>query len=321
MTTEKRKRRMIYRGFQNKLKNRLKHIIGRRSASLFPLNRELPLPSGLTEQQLFEFVTSARVEDAPEDEMIAYGTHDFKRFVYTWGLVKDSQGSCLELGANPYFTTMMLDCFTDLDLSLANYFGPCENGVYSQNVLYKDIDGRKTLNKKFDYQHFNIEEDDFPYEDNNFNVVIFAEIIEHLQNDPCKVLREIKRVLKLGGYLVLTTPNVARLENVARIINGANIYDPYSGYGPYGRHNREYNCHELAMLLEHEGFELEMRFTADVHANLSATYVDLNKVSDLVRFRENDLGQYIFMRAKNTGVASIKKPTWLYRSYPEEELD
>lgn len=304
-----------------KLKSRIKRIKGRRSERSFPLNPELPLPPGVTEQQLFEFVTSARVEDAPEDEMKAYGTHDFKRFVYTWGLVKDIQGRCLELGANPYFTTIMLDCFTDLDLSLANYFGPCENGVYTQNVVYKNIEDRKIFKKKFDFQHFNIEEDDFPYEDTKFNVVIFAEIIEHLQNDPCKVLREIKRVLKPGGYLVLTTPNVARLENVARIINGANIYDPYSGYGPYGRHNREYNCHELAKLLEHEGFEVEMLFTADVHANQSAVYVDLNKVSDLVRFRENDLGQYIFLRAKNTGVAPTKKPSWLYRSYPTEELD
>ena len=207
--------------------------------SLFNLYPALPLPEGVTEEQLFDFITSVLVEHAPEEEMKAYGSNDFKRFVHTWGLSKDIKGRCLELGANPYFTTMLLDRYTSLELSLANYFGFSDNGEYSQTVSYKDIIDNKDYDTKFDYQHFNIEKDLFPYEDNQFELVIFAEIIEHLLNDPCSVLREIKRVLKSDGYLVLTTPNVARLENVARIIQGSNIYDPYSGYGPYGRHNRE----------------------------------------------------------------------------------
>ncbi len=53
----------------------------------------------------------------------------------------------------------------------------------------------------------NIENDRFPFSDNVFDLVIFAEIIEHLLNDPCRVMREIKRVLKPNGTLILTTPN------------------------------------------------------------------------------------------------------------------
>ena len=85
--------------------------------------RPLPLPHGITEKELFDFVTSIRVTDAPEEEMRNYGTHDFRRFVYTYGLVKNTEGVCLELGANPYFTTMLLKEFTNLELMLANYFG------------------------------------------------------------------------------------------------------------------------------------------------------------------------------------------------------
>ena len=298
-----------------------KKILSSQPEKIFPLNPALPLPQGYTEQQLFDFITSTRVEDAPEDEMKAYGTHDFKRFVYTWGLSQGINGHCLELGANPYFTTMLLEKFTSLDLSLANYFSFNENGEYSQVVKFKDVDNNENENIKLDYQHFNVEEDQFPYENNKFDVVIFAEIIEHLLNDPCSVLREIKRVIKPDGYLILTTPNVARLENVARIISGTNIYDPYSGYGPYGRHNREYNCHELAALLKHEGFEVEVLFTADVHTNSSSDYVDLDNIKDLINFRNEDLGQYIFIRAKNTGTVATKKPSWLYRSLPSEQLD
>ena len=170
--------------------------------------------------------------------MKAYGTNDFKRFVYTWGLAKGINGKCLELGGNPYFTTMLLKEFTNLDISLANYFGYKNNGEFTQTVSYRKLDKSKK-NEDLKFQHFNVEKDPFPYENDKFDLVIFAEIIEHLLNDPCSVFREIKRVLKPGGILILTTPNVARLENVARLIAGANIYDPYSGYGAYGRHNRE----------------------------------------------------------------------------------
>ena len=86
------------------------------------------MPEGRIEQQLFECVTSVRVKDAPEAEMKTCGMNDFKRFVYTWGLAKNINGECLELGENPYFTTMLFKKFTNLDISLANYFGYENNG-------------------------------------------------------------------------------------------------------------------------------------------------------------------------------------------------
>ena len=288
--------------------------------NLFPLRRPLPLPHGMSEDELFRFVTSVRVADAPEQEMRAYGTHDFRRFVYTLGLVNGLEGKCLELGANPYFTTMLLERFTKLELSLANYFGPIPAGLHTQDVSYANEANDTQNTKTFSYQHFNVENDLFPYADGEFDIVIFAEIIEHLLNDPCKVLQEIKRVLKPGGTIIVTTPNVARLENVARLISGENIYDPYSGYGPYGRHNREFNRHELVTLLQFVGFDVTEHFTADVHANRAATYADLNDLKVKLEFRKHDLGQYLFLKATNTTRASEKVPSWLYRSLPSEQL-
>ena len=109
----------------------------------FPLKPPLPLPEGVSEKQLFDFITSVRVQDAPEAEMKAYGTHDFRRFVYTWDMARDVKGKCLELGGNPYFTTMLLKEFSDLDISLANYFGEQVNGEYHQVVDYQSLNGNE----------------------------------------------------------------------------------------------------------------------------------------------------------------------------------
>ena len=289
--------------------------------ALFPLAPLLPLPDGLNEQDLFEFVTSVRVQDAPEQEMRSYGTHDFRRFVYTWGMTRGLSGKCLELGANPYFTTMLLKKFTNLEVTLANYFGHSTNEECTQAVDYRELISGEPKTEQLAFQHFNVENDVFPYADGQFDLVIFAEIIEHLLNDPCKVLREIKRVLKPNGTLVLTTPNVARLENVTRLIRGANIYDPYSGYGPYGRHNREYTCQELDQLLRFEGYEPTECFTADVHSNQADTFFTMQKLPNMLRCRRNDLGQYIFLKAISTPHGFLaQRPAWLYRSYPQGEL-
>lgn len=312
--------------------NRLRHsvildrvkrrLLGGKVTKMFPLMMPLPLPDGVTEKELYNFVTSVRVADAPEAEMKAYGEHDFRRFVYTWDLARTATGKCLELGSNPYFTTMLLDEFSDLEVSLANYFSLEENGEHTQRINYLSRDG-KTEHKELSFQHFNIEEDIFPYPDDEFDVVIFAEIIEHLLNDPCAVLAEIKRVLKPGGTTILTTPNVARLENIARLLSGANIYDPYSGYGPYGRHNREYNQHELYQLLDHMGFEVADVFSSDVHHNATEHFYSAEAIKGLLAKTPNrgsSLGQYIFIRARNVGPATPQKPSWLYRSYPDNEL-
>jgi SAM-dependent methyltransferase len=286
-----------------------------------PLIPPLPLPPSQNEEAIQALFSSCELEGAPKQELDNYWRQDWRRFVYTFGLTSSLKGSCLELGANPYFTTVLLHFFTPLRLTLANYFGPHFNATSTQALSVINPATAERQKLSFDFEHFNIEDASFPFASASFDVVLFCEVIEHLQSDPVNVLREIKRVLKPGGHLILTTPNVNRLENVARMLAGTNIYDPYSGYGPYGRHNREYNRHELAALLAYCGFEVEVFFSADVHDNGSANFFSLQSIVPLVKFRENDLGQYLFLRSRNSAPTRNKRPDWLYRSYPPSELE
>ena len=233
----------------------------------FQLNPPLPLPAGQTEADITALFGSVELEGAPKQELENYWQQDWRRFVYTYGIVSGLSGTCLELGANPYFMTILLKYFTELKATCANYFGPQFASRSAQNVSAIDPATGKRETHVMEFHHFNIEEAEFPFPSASFDAVLFCEVLEHLQSDPVKVVREIKRVLKPSGHLILTTPNVSRLENVCRMVAGENIYDPYSGYGPYGRHNREYNKHELAQLLQYCGFDIEQLFSADVHKN------------------------------------------------------
>jgi SAM-dependent methyltransferase len=58
-----------------------------------------------------------------------------------------------------------------------------------------------------------------PYPDASFNFVFAGEIIEHVMHTR-SFLSEIHRVLKPGGMVIITTPNLARIEDRFRFLLG-----------------------------------------------------------------------------------------------------
>ncbi|MCM8783413.1 MAG: class I SAM-dependent methyltransferase [Candidatus Omnitrophica bacterium] len=54
-----------------------------------------------------------------------------------------------------------------------------------------------------------------PFSDNSFDYVLFLEVIEHLYN-PYFVIQEINRLLKPGGLIILSTPNILNIRSRLR---------------------------------------------------------------------------------------------------------
>jgi len=302
---------------------RLRRVASERLIDPRKYQPELPLPGGLERKQIHDALTAVSIDNSASGELYGYASADLERFLYTLAMLPpDAAGSALEIGANPYFNTLLLRHFRPgLDLTLVNYFGPGAS-VGKQTVSFPGFSGvADTVEFKFD--NVNIETTSLPYPDSSFDYVVFCEVLEHMTQDPLRAVLELKRVLKSGACMVLTTPNAARLENIVAFLEGRNIYDPFSGYGPYGRHNREYTRHELHMLMTHCGFDAVSSFTANVHPDLppeQANAGTLNKAIAQVRLREHDLGQYLVTRWTNARPANEKLPGWLYRSYPNEQM-
>jgi SAM-dependent methyltransferase len=281
----------------------------------------LPVPAGHTRNSILDALVSVSIDGSKKGELTGYATADVERFLRTLDLVPTDANRILEIGANPYFNTLLMRHFRPkCSLSLTNFFNG-DPGILKQQISFSGFDGRPE-EFPLEFHNLNIEQHKFPFADGSFDVVVFCEVLEHLTIDPMAAMSEISRVLAPGGTLVLTTPNAARLENVVALLEGRNLYDPYSAYGPYGRHNREYTRHELHQLLTHCGFIPEASYTANVHDDIPATSVSGTSLAMLKETpnREFDLGQYFFTRWRKVEECDRRLPQWLYRSYPEDRM-
>jgi SAM-dependent methyltransferase len=137
--------------------------------------------------------------------------------------------------------------------------------------LNNDIEGaglwaaflERCRERKIEILGCEVEREPFPAATASFEAVLFCELFEHLHWNPFHTLREIFRVLKPGGLLILTTPNLRRAETLFRYLHDWGSQPPVSRTFRelfpsllYHRHNREYTASELDYFLGRQGKDL-----------------------------------------------------------------
>lgn len=102
----------------------------------------------------------------------------------------------------------------------------------------------------------------FPFPDNRFDLVLCMEVLEHIHDRGDSridiftasgiknIVAESFRVLRSGGHLFLTTPNVCCYNSIWRILRGKH---PFS----YQPHFRELALEDIMAYLKQADFEIE----------------------------------------------------------------
>ena len=90
------------------------------------------------------------------------------------------------------------------------------------------------------------------------DLVVLQEVIEHIPQPPYVVLNRIRKMIKPGGYLFLTTPNGHRLRNLLYMVFGKEILGLYK-YPEPGEalgHQHEYTLAQMRWQVLNSDFEL-----------------------------------------------------------------
>lgn len=90
-----------------------------------------------------------------------------------------------------------------------------------------------------------------------FDLIICAEVIEHLHTAPEHLLLFLKSLLNSRGILILQTPNAAALIKRLTLLGGKNPYERIRLNSENPGHFREYTSEELQSLARDAGFEIE----------------------------------------------------------------
>ncbi|MCR4321967.1 MAG: class I SAM-dependent methyltransferase [Candidatus Brocadiaceae bacterium] len=130
-----------------------------------------------------------------------------------------------------------------------------ENPIGSIDVGLKILKDHEVNLVKEDFW----EAKELPFDSGFFDVVTCFDVIEHFPQNPLPLLREMKRILKDGGTLIMCAPNLLSTARRSRLMLGIHPYMHFDlwmaeKYDKYYGHYREYTRKEYHILLERSGF-------------------------------------------------------------------
>lgn len=166
---------------------------------------------------------------------------------------------------------------------------------------------------------FDAERDVFPYSGGHFDTVLCCELLEHLPGDPMHMMGEINRILKPGGALVLTTPNIASLRALSAALQGyhpgffpAYIHPAEEGQETEARHNREYAPREISLLFRDAGFETALLETGEFRDVPHPEHEWVLHLLEHYNLSSELRGDGIYAVGVKQGPVRERYPAWLY---------
>ncbi len=280
-----------------------------------PLAEEQPSeghpPAALT--QLETAMARELLAWAPNQDARGYLIQHLSRLEDTLSLLPEgSPGQrILEMGCYMQLTPLLKDIKGYGEVR-GCYYGPAG---HTRQQTASATDGR-TFSCTVDT--FDAERDRYPYPDEYFDAVLCTELFEHLGYDPMHCLVEINRILKPGGCVLLSTPNVCSTRAIAAILTGYHpgFFPAFIRANPDGevdpRHHREYAPREIQQAFTDAGFAVESLRTGAYWSAPTPEHAWVQHLLEHYELQRELRGECIFALGRKCGPALNRYPGWLY---------
>ncbi len=269
----------------------------------------------LDRQAVAAYILSFAVESKPMEDYVRL---HLQRLVHTVEITPParpgSRNRVLEMG-----------CYMQLTPALGRFLGYQEmRGCYygqAGNTHHKVVYSANGERFECEMDLFDAERDAFPYPDAHFDTVLCCELIEHLLQDPMHMMAEINRVLKPGGHLVMSTPNITGLRGVEGVLLGYHpgffhtYVVPKEGGEVDPRHSREYAPRDLLALFRASGLEMVRLETGWLGEKNFERYAHMEQFLVHSGFSRDLRGDIIYALGRKVGTVRERYPGELYTAF------
>src|SRR5690554_4173612 len=163
------------------------------------------------------------------------------------GVIPSKEAKVLDIGRS-YFTSMLVQHYnnvTSLGFPLDSDDGGHREKKDAKQIEHIDFD--LTNSKDIDL---------WPISDIKFDLIVYAETIEHIYIAPEFTLLMLRSLLSENGKLIITTPNATAFHKRIRLMLGRNPYEKIRYFDQNPGHYREYTMKELIGMCTNSGFKI-----------------------------------------------------------------
>lgn len=253
------------------------------------------------------FLQSLGVGNIPSTFTTKYHKTHIKRFEETIRLIGTAKRGrrVLEIGATDLFQLALATNFGFGEVWGTVFSDDPEEKLHPRTVTAAGHSVTATT------VSLDIESELFPVTAGYFDLILYCEVLEHMDIDPMFALTEFNRILPIGGQLILTTPNCCSARNTWKILQGyrPHFYMQYEKSRTPYRHNFEYDVHAAKQLVEAAGFHVDRLYTQDVFEEPVPEALDFLKRNHLPL---DHRGDDIFILATKVGPVVDRWPYGMY---------
>ena len=159
------------------------------------------------------------------------------------GTIKESPDRALNV--------LELGCGLGATAAKIKYLYP-NSQVYGVDICDEVIE---IANSFAEVQQADVENFDWPWQENFFDYVVMGDVLEHLRY-PDRILQKLHKLVKNGGHIILSMPNVMHYSVMIPLLTEG-IF-PYASEGILDTtHLKMYTKKEIEKLIDSAGFEVE----------------------------------------------------------------
>lgn len=187
------------------------------------------------------------------------------------------RGKLLDIGCGPGILSSVLSCLGFEVTGVDKYIFPQNKNDYF-NV--RDFGSLQQLWHKYNVNilPYDYRELTTYFQPATFDVIICDAFIEHLKESPRRLLETARALLRDGGYLIISTPNLATALKRFRFLCGRSCLwdiEDYYRADLFLGHIREFTAEEIGKMCKWAGFEIVKLHTQQVFSVGSARKIGL----------------------------------------------